>query len=178
MKFISAFDWGKLDYSKVKAYTDESDKLWKNVNPQPFLKKLFNDSNYVVKNTHIRYNKNNQYGYDFDLRKNDLRVILTNEQKENLQELVTWDFDINDAQNVNLFMGDNNDGMSVISIEQKSERDYDIKIGFVKSNSRKYVSPDTYMKQTKDYYDKDFSKSFNQICKMFDVEILGSKAVK
>ncbi|WP_074209451.1 histidine phosphatase family protein [Fibrobacter sp. UWB11] len=50
MKFISAFDWGKLDYSKVKAYTDESDKLWKNVNPQPFLKKLFNDSNYVVKN--------------------------------------------------------------------------------------------------------------------------------
>ena len=50
MKFISAFDWGKLDYSKVKTYTDESDKLWKNVNPQPFLKKLFNDSNYVVKN--------------------------------------------------------------------------------------------------------------------------------
>jgi len=50
MKFISAFDWGKLDYSKVKTYTNESDKLWKNVNPQPFLKKLFNDSNYVVKN--------------------------------------------------------------------------------------------------------------------------------
>ncbi len=50
MKFISAFDWGKLDYSKVKTYTDESDKLWKNVNPQPFLKKLFNDSNYVVNN--------------------------------------------------------------------------------------------------------------------------------
>ena len=50
MKFISAFDWGKLDYSKVKTYTDESDKLWKNVNPQPFLKKLFNDSNYVVSN--------------------------------------------------------------------------------------------------------------------------------
>ena len=49
MKFISAFDWGKLDYSKVKTYTDESDKLWQQVNPQPFLKKLFNDSNYVVK---------------------------------------------------------------------------------------------------------------------------------
>ena len=45
MNFISAFDWGKLDYSKVKTYTDESDKLWKNVNPQPFLKKLLNDSN-------------------------------------------------------------------------------------------------------------------------------------
>ena len=50
MKFISAFDWGKLDYSKVKTYTDESDKLWKNVNPKPFLKKLFADSNYVTKN--------------------------------------------------------------------------------------------------------------------------------
>ena len=50
MKFISAFDWGKLDYSKVKTYTDESDKLWKNVNTQPFLKKLFSDSNYVAKN--------------------------------------------------------------------------------------------------------------------------------
>ena len=50
MKFISAFDWGKLDYSKVKTYTDESDKLWQQVNPQPFLKKIFNDSNYVAKN--------------------------------------------------------------------------------------------------------------------------------
>jgi len=50
MKFISAFDWNKLDYSKVKSYTDESDKLWKNVNPQPFLKKLFTDSSYVAKN--------------------------------------------------------------------------------------------------------------------------------
>ncbi len=50
MNFISAFDWGKLDYSKVKTYTDESDKLWKNVNPQPFLKKIFADSNYVVNN--------------------------------------------------------------------------------------------------------------------------------
>lgn len=127
---------------------------------------------YVVKDTHIKYRKNNQYGYDLDLRKNDLRVVLTDEQKENLQELVTWDFDINDAQNVNLFMGDNNDGMSVVSIEAKSDRDYDVKIGFVKSNGRKYVSPDTYMKQVKNYYDKDFSKSFYQICKMFDVEIL------
>ena len=50
MNFISAFDWNKLDYSKVKTYTDESDKLWKNVNPQPFLKKLFADSIYVVNN--------------------------------------------------------------------------------------------------------------------------------
>ena len=50
MNFISAFDWNKLDYSKVKTYTDESDKLWKNVNPQPFLKKLFADSSYVVNN--------------------------------------------------------------------------------------------------------------------------------
>ena len=50
MKFISAFDWGKLDYSKVKTYTDESDKLWQQVNPQPFLKKIFADSSYVAKN--------------------------------------------------------------------------------------------------------------------------------
>ena len=50
MKFISAFDWNKLNYSKVKAYTDESDKLWKNVNPQPLMNKLFNDSSYVVAN--------------------------------------------------------------------------------------------------------------------------------
>ena len=50
MKFISSFDWNKLNYSKTKAYTDESDKLWKNVNPQPLMKKFFNDSNYVAKN--------------------------------------------------------------------------------------------------------------------------------
>ena len=50
MKFISAFDWNKLNYSKTKAYTDESDKLWKNVNPQPLMNKLFNDSSYVVAN--------------------------------------------------------------------------------------------------------------------------------
>ena len=50
MKFISSFEWNKLNYSKTKAYTDESDKLWKQVNPQPLMNKFFNDSNYVAKN--------------------------------------------------------------------------------------------------------------------------------
>ena len=50
MKFISSFDWNKLNYSKTKAYTDESDKLWQQVNPQPLMNKFFNDSNYVAKN--------------------------------------------------------------------------------------------------------------------------------
>lgn len=50
MGFICPFDWGKLDYSKTKTYTDESDKLWQKVNTQPLLKKLFNDSAYVAKN--------------------------------------------------------------------------------------------------------------------------------
>ena len=63
MKFISAFDWGKLDYSKVKTYTDESDKLWKNVNPQSFLQKLFNDYSYVVNNV----DTNGFYNHFFEI---------------------------------------------------------------------------------------------------------------
>lgn len=63
MKFISAFDWGKLDYSKVKAYTDESDKLWKNVNPQSFLEKLFNDYKYVANNV----DTNGFYNHFFEI---------------------------------------------------------------------------------------------------------------
>lgn len=50
MKFICPFDWDKLEYSKAKKYTNESDKLWQKVDPQPFLKKLFNDSAYIAKN--------------------------------------------------------------------------------------------------------------------------------
>lgn len=50
MGFISPFDWDKLEYSKAKTYTNESDKLWQQVDPQPLLKKLFNDSVYVAKN--------------------------------------------------------------------------------------------------------------------------------
>ena len=49
MSFICPFDWGKLDYSKAKAYTDESDKLWQKVDKQPLMKKLFSDSAYVAK---------------------------------------------------------------------------------------------------------------------------------
>ena len=63
MKFISAFDWGKLDYSKVKTYTDESDKLWKNVNPQQFLEKLFNDYKYVANNV----DTNGFYNHFFEI---------------------------------------------------------------------------------------------------------------
>jgi hypothetical protein len=63
MKFISAFDWGKLDYSKVKTYTDESDKLWKNVNPQQFLEKLFNDYKYVMNNV----DTNGFYNHFFEI---------------------------------------------------------------------------------------------------------------
>lgn len=50
MPFICTFDWNKIDYTKTKAYTDESDKLWQKVNPQPLLENLFNDSTYVTKN--------------------------------------------------------------------------------------------------------------------------------
>lgn len=50
MPSICPFDWGKLQYSEQKSYTDESGKLWNSVNPKPFMGKLFNDTAYVAKN--------------------------------------------------------------------------------------------------------------------------------
>lgn len=50
MPFICPFDWGKLEYSQLKSYTDESGKLWTAVNPAPFMAKLFSDTAYVAKN--------------------------------------------------------------------------------------------------------------------------------
>ena len=50
MPSICPFDWGKLQYSELKSYTDESGKLWNSVNPKPFMAKLFNDTAYVAKN--------------------------------------------------------------------------------------------------------------------------------
>lgn len=59
MSFICAFDWNKLDYSREKTYTNESDKLWANVNSQPVMNKLINDSAYIAQNIDANnfYNK-------------------------------------------------------------------------------------------------------------------------
>ena len=59
MDFICRFDWNDIGYTKAKAYTDESDKLWAKVNPKPLMNKLFNDTNYVTNNIDANrfYNK-------------------------------------------------------------------------------------------------------------------------
>ncbi len=59
MSFICAFDWGDMDYTRPAAYIQESDKLWGAIDPKPLMKKLFNDSTYVVANidAHNFYNK-------------------------------------------------------------------------------------------------------------------------
>lgn len=72
-------------------------------------------------------------------------VIISSENykisKEDIS-LLEWDFDINNPNNVWQFVGDNNDGMAVVSVEEKfvkkdgsSYRDieYDIKVGFLTS---------------------------------------------
>ena len=53
-----------------------------------------------------------------------------------------WDFDINNPNNVWQFVSDNNDGMAVVSVEEKFVKkdgssyrniEYDIKVGFLTS---------------------------------------------
>lgn len=53
--------------------------------------------------------------------------------------MINWDFDINNPDNVWQFVGDNNDGMALIVVEEKfkskdkSDIEYDIKVGFLTS---------------------------------------------
>ena len=55
--------------------------------------------------------------------------------------ITEWDFDINNPNNVWEFVGDNNDGMAVISVEEKfvktetgyRDTEYEVKIGFLTS---------------------------------------------
>jgi len=48
MDFICRFDWNDMEYTKVKSYTDESDKIWAGVNTQALMQKIFNDSAYAA----------------------------------------------------------------------------------------------------------------------------------
>ena len=72
-------------------------------------------------------------------------VIISSENykisKEDIS-LLEWDFDINNPNNVWQFVGDNNDGMAVVSVEEKFVKkdgssyrniEYDIKVGFLTS---------------------------------------------
>ena len=69
-------------------------------------------------------------------------VILNKENHKILKAdvpITEWDFDINDTNNVWEFVGDNNDGMALVSVEEKyvktesGYRDikYEVKIGFL-----------------------------------------------
>ncbi len=53
MKFICPFNWNDIEYSKASAYTAESDKLWKQIDRTPLVKKLFSDSSYVASNVDV-----------------------------------------------------------------------------------------------------------------------------
>lgn len=59
MSFICTYDWNDMEYTRAKAYTDESDKLWAAIDPKPLIKKLFSDSAYVSANIDVNnfYNK-------------------------------------------------------------------------------------------------------------------------
>lgn len=63
MGFICTYDWNDMEYTRAKAYTDESDKLWAAINPKPLMKKLFSDSAYVAANIDV----NNFYNRLFEI---------------------------------------------------------------------------------------------------------------
>lgn len=70
LKFICPFNWNDLEYSKAKAYTDESDKLWKNVDSKPLMKKIFSDSIYVKSNI----DADNFYNRLFEINTNTINL--------------------------------------------------------------------------------------------------------
>lgn len=89
MNFISSFDWNKLDYSKEKSYTNESDKLWQCVNPQPFLSKLFSDSAYVANNIDGNNFYNKFYEITTSLAGTDKEILseIENESKTSIKDI-------------------------------------------------------------------------------------------
>lgn len=87
MDFICPFNWNDLEYSKTKAYTDESDKLWTAIDAQPLMNKLFKDSAYVAANI----DKNNFYNklYEINSSMMGMDSNLVNTIKMNLCDFKT-----------------------------------------------------------------------------------------
>ena len=102
--------------------------------------------------------------------------------------ILEWDFDINNPDNVRQFTGDNNDGLALVSVEEKVVQksygvsfEYEIKVGFLVSDYgtrrgvHKYHDIYSYTKQWKDYCPKNIIKAIETLYEYFGVEQLGKK---
>ena len=95
-----------------------------------------------------------EYGKRYAHTTEDGKTVILNDSNHKLSKsdvpITEWDFDINDTNNVWEFVGDNNDGMALVSVEEKyvktesGYRDikYEVKIGFLVSAWADDESPD------------------------------------
>lgn len=112
--------------------------------------------------------------------------------KDNATPLLYWDFDISNTDNVRKFTGDNNDGLALISVEEKFDENkdiqYEIKVGFLVSEYytttvrsekidtvavNRYHDLFSYTKRDKAYCPTAVMKAIAELYDYFDVEQLG-----
>jgi hypothetical protein len=107
------------------------------------------------------------------------------------ENILHWDFDINDPNNVRFFTGDNNDGLALISIEEVVEKhyenshsvsvNYNISVGFLVSEYEtrrgvnRYHDIVSYTKQWKDYCPAKTINAIKTLYELFEINQLGKK---
>ena len=110
--------------------------------------------------------------------------------------LLSWDFDITNIEHVRAFTGDNNDGLALISVEEKFTDDkygkieYDITIGFLVSEYQGKLDNDdeldevainkwhditSYCSYYKSYCPKKIINSIKNLYEYFEVNQLGKE---
>jgi hypothetical protein len=107
------------------------------------------------------------------------------------ENILHWDFDINDPNNVRFFTGDNNDGLALISIEEVVENhyesshsvsvNYNVSVGFLVSEYEtrrgvnRYHDIVSYTKQWKDYCPAKTINAIKTLYELFEINQLGKK---
>ena len=87
-----------------------------------------------------------EYGKRYVHKTEDGKEVIIIDKRHKISKedtpILEWDFDINNPKNVWQFVSDNNDGMAVVSVEEKFVKkdgssyrniEYDIKVGFLTS---------------------------------------------
>ena len=145
-----------------------------------------------------------EYGKRYVHKTEDGKEVIINDTNYQISKedipILEWDFDINNTENVRQFTGDNNDGLALISVEEKSfkneygNRDikYIITVGFlvsdwypIRRNSDKidvvavnrYHDLFSYTKRDEYYCPKPVMNAIAELYEYFDVIQLG-KPVK
>ena len=145
-----------------------------------------------------------EYGKRYVHKTEDGKEVIIIDKRHKISKedtpILEWDFDINNPKNVWQFVGDNNDGMAVVSVEEKFVKkdgssyrniEYDIKVGFltslyeddeksdeyneiVREENSRYHDLISYTETDREHYcPLPIMNAIKELYEYFDVEELG-----